>query len=74
MEPLANGYPWSVIAVGVAMGMLGVFVFRDVRAGLAGGALSMFAAWFYWRPEGRGRRVLERFKRELAGPMPDDRP
>ena len=67
MRQVADGYPLSVIVMGIGLGILGGLVFRNIWAGLAGGVCSFLFAWWYWRVGGRGRRVLTELCRDLDG-------
>ena len=44
------------IVVGLWFALVCGLAFRNVFAGLVGGALTTLFSWYWWRPDGPGRR------------------
>jgi hypothetical protein len=47
------------IGVALAMGILGVAIFDNVLAGIAGCVSTAAFSWFWWRPGGPGARRVK---------------
>jgi len=48
-----------MVWLGLALGILGAVVFRNVFAGATGAIGSTLLGLWYWKPGGRGRRVTD---------------
>lgn len=53
----AAGHPVAfMITTAALIAVYFTVQFRDVRAGIVGGALTALLAWYWWRPGGPGQR------------------
>jgi hypothetical protein len=54
-----SSYPWSAVIMGVALGVAGALIFRNLLAGAAGTVAATVLGLWYWKPGGRGRRSVD---------------